>query len=201
MFALQPPDSLTMTEAEYLVFADASEGRYEYSHGQVHAMTGGTFRHGTISANIITHLNNLLRDHDCATTTPDVRVHVAPGNAYRYPDVVVVCGPPAYFAGREDTITNPILLVEVLSPSTALFDHNDKLREYTGIASLSAYLLVAQETARVERYLRHDDGQWLYQAFSGLDAEVPLPLAALGVEITLRLAEVYRRIAWAAGEA
>jgi Uma2 family endonuclease len=196
MYARQRPNQHTITQAEYLAFADANEGRYEYSGGRIHAMTGGTLRHAVITVNISTQLNLQLAETPCLVASPDLRVHIASRDAYRYADIAIVCGPPQYLAGREDTITNPVALVEVASPSTVLLDHNDKLREYTQIDSLAAYLLVAQESPRVERYLRQDDGQWLYQAVTGLEAAVVLPLPEVASGITLALAQIYRKIAW-----
>ncbi len=125
-----------MTEAEYLAFADTQEIKYEYQNGEIVAMTGGSVWHGVITGNTITHLNNQLGERDCTVTSPDVRVHIAAKRAYRYPDVTLFCGEPAYVEGRTDTITNPALLVEVFSPGTAKTDHTDKLAEYTQIDTL-----------------------------------------------------------------
>jgi Uma2 family endonuclease len=192
MYALKSPEFTPMSEAEYLALPPTEGGRYEYRRGRVYAMTGGTYHHAIITVNLSTQLNLLLSETDCAVASPDMRIHIAGQEAYRYPDISVICGPPVYLPGRTDTITNPVALVEVLSPSSALLDHNDKLAEYTQIASVNLYLLVAQDRARVERYQRHDNGEWLYAAASGLEAEIALP--PLG--ITLALANLYRRVAW-----
>ncbi len=109
-----------MTEAEYLAFEAESEFKHEFSRGNVYAMTGASLRHGIITVNVSTHLNNQLADRDCTVTSPDVRVYIASKQAYRYPDVTIFCGDPVYIEGRTDTITNPVMLVEVLSPGTAL---------------------------------------------------------------------------------
>lgn len=184
----------TMTEAEYLAFADTQEYKYEYQAGKVYAMTGGSVRHGVISANMIIHLDNLIGERNCSVTSSDVRVHIASKKAYRYPDVTVFCGEPEYLEGCTDTITNPVLLVEVRSPSTGLTDSNVKLDEYTQIASLQTYVLVAQDQAKVEVYRRHEAGRWLYERVTGLDAVIDVSLA--DAELTLSLKKIYRRVQW-----
>ncbi|MEM6284392.1 MAG: Uma2 family endonuclease [Chloroflexota bacterium] len=183
-----------MTEAAYLAFADAQEFKYEYRNGEIIAMTGGSVRHGVITMNMGTHLNNLLGERDCSVTSPDVRVHIAAKRAYRYPDITLFCGEPEYLEGRTDTITNPVLLVEVLSPGTAHIDYGEKLAEYTRIESLQAYVLISQDRPELEVYRRYESGQWLYINVSGLDAEVDVPMP--GGNLHLSLAQIYRRIRW-----
>jgi Uma2 family endonuclease len=190
MIAAQPEEPLQMTEAAYLEFEAESEFKHEYSRGYVYAMTGGSVRHGIITVNISTHLNTQLSDRNCSVTSSDVRVTIASKGTYRYPDVTVFCGDPAYVAGRTDTLTNPIVLVEVLSPGTALKDRNEKLMEYTQIETLHAYLLVAQDEARIECYRRHETGEWLYSFVSGIDSEIALPT----IDCTLSLSKIYQKV-------
>ncbi|MEQ8675424.1 MAG: Uma2 family endonuclease [Aggregatilineales bacterium] len=190
MYAAQLEETIEMSESEYLVFDAESEIKHEYRKGQVYAMTGGSVRHGIITANTIIHLGNKLSGKDCTVTSPDVRVHIASKGTYRYPDVTVFCGDPSYLDGRTDTIINPIILVEVLSPATALKDRNEKLEEYIQIETLQAYLLVSQDEARVERYMRHETGEWLYSIARGLENELALPF----IECTLNLSNVYQKV-------
>lgn len=200
MYAKQLDDDLyPMTEEEYLAFADKQELKYEYSNGYVYAMTGGTVNHGVITVNISTHLNILLREQDCSVTSPDVRVFIAYKQSYRYPDVTVFCGDRIYREGRTDTLMNPVLLVEVLSPSTESKDRKQKLDEYTRIDTLQAYVLVEQDEPNVSVYQRHPSGQWLYNAAIGLESE--LTISFLDTELCLSLAEIYRRITWEEPEA
>jgi len=190
MEAAQQSDYPLMTEAEYLAFADQQEFKYEFRRGRVYAMTGGTVRHGIITGNIITLLNNLLGERDCSVTSPDVRVRHASMRTYRYPDVTVFCGEPQVLEGRSDTLTNPVLLVEVTSPESAVRDYNQKLEEYTSIETLQAYLLVSQDKAKVELFRRNEAGEWVYEFAIGLEIFVPL----FGEGLRLSLAQVYRRI-------
>lgn len=185
-------EPIHMTEAEYLAFEDESEFKHEYRGGIVYDMTGGSLYHSIITANVSRALGNQLADRDYTVTSPDVRIHIAHTRTYRYPDVTVFCGEPAFFAGRTDTITNPVVLVEVLSPGTSAIDHRDKLQEYIRIDTLQAYLLVAQHEPHVQRYLRQDSGQWLYTSASSLDAEIALP----PINCTLTLSSIYQKVSF-----
>lgn len=185
---------IPMTEAEYLAFAEQQEYKHEYSGGYVYAMSGGTVNHAVISANAMVHCGGLLRDKDCTVLSSNVRVHIAYKQAYRYPDVTVFCGEVAYHEGRNDTLTNPILLVEVLSSSTETIDRKDKLAEYTRIDSLQVYMLVSQDAPHIEVYQRHESDKWLYQSASGLDAELVVTVS--GAALTLSLAQIYRLVRW-----
>jgi len=192
MQAIQPIDPKPMTEADYLAYDDAQELKHEYVRGYVYAMSGGSLRHSIIIANTITQLNNRIGRDDCTVTSSDIRVHIAAKQSYRYPDVTVFYGDANFVEGRADTMTNPVVLVEVLSPSTALLDRNDKLKEYTQLPSLQAYLLISQNEAHVERFMRHDADQWLYQSITGLHRAVAIP----ALDCTLPLKDLYNRVQW-----
>lgn len=192
MEARQENNIPQMSEAEYFAFADEQETKYEFQHGQVVAMSGGSVRHGVITLSVGRHIDNLLGDRQCSVTSPDVRVQVSSEGTYRYPDVTVFCGDPQYVEGRTDTITNPVLLVEVLSPESVFRDFNDKLQEYTQIETLEAYLLVAQDEAKCALFRRNEVGQWVYEYASGLQSEIVIPL--LSQELHLSLAQIYRRV-------
>jgi len=192
MYAPESDEPIPMTEAEYLAFADEQDLRYEFRSGQIYAMSGGTYRHSRLIANTITHLSIGLDETECEVTSESTRVHIASKSAYRYPDTDVVCGGPEFLEGREDTITNPALLVEVLSPSTEVIDRNEKLEEYTAIPTLQAYVLISQDRPKVEVYRRGDDNKWLYEFVTGLDATIDVPFA--GEILRIELAAVYRRV-------
>ena len=188
----QPQDEpLVMTEAEYLEFEEASEIRHEFVNGRVYAMTGASYNHAVITGNTHTSFNIQLAERDCTVISNEVRLKVdSKSVSFRYPDVMVVCGEPKFVKKRTDTIKNPTVIVEVLSPSTALVDHNVKLREYTQIASLQVYILIAQHEANVQVYTRQDAEKWTYQTATGLDSTIDLP--AIGC--TLALADVYKKV-------
>lgn len=194
MYVTQHDDNVRMSESEYLAFTDAQDLKYEYRDGKVYAMTGASVRHNVITANAITHLANVLIDLDCTVTTSDTRIYIASKRSYRYPDVTVFCGKPLFVHGRTDTISDPVLLVEVLSPGTVVQDYNEKLEEYTQIESLLAYIIIAQDSPKVEIFRRYESDTWLYQVVTGLDAE--LSFSVQGIELHLYLAQIFRRVQW-----
>ena len=152
-------------------------------------MSGGSIDHSAVSVNVSTALKNALRGRDCQVLSSDMKVRT-PDNTFRYPDVSVVCGTPAFHGRSRSVITNPLVLVEVLSDSTALTDREEKLHEYQMLDSLQHYLLVSQHKARIEVYTRTEDGHWVYQTVDGLQGT--LGLSALSV--TLALADIYDQI-------
>lgn len=194
MIAAQKDDRSRMTLAEYFAFAESQEIKYEYRAGRVYAMTGASVRHNTIVASTIAHLVVQLADRNCTVNSSDTRVAIASTKSYRYPDVTIFCGDPAFWSGRTDTITNPAVLIEVLSPTTAVQDYNEKLEEYTQIASLQAYVIISQDKPKVEVFRRDESGNWLFTFVTGMDASINLPL--LDADLRLSLAEIYRRVRW-----
>lgn len=184
------PNSVPMTEPEYLAFEESSEERHEFVNGEVFAMIGGTLRHNVIINNIRHSLTEQLADKNCLVTTSETRVKVDSKITYRYPDILVVCQKIEYAENRKDTIKNPIVLVEVLSPATALIDRNQKLDEYTRIPSLQEYVLITQEEFKVERFLRQPGKDWLYTKVISEDDVLNLP----SLECTLALSDVYAKL-------
>lgn len=187
-FQQQTP--LRMTEQEYLVFEEKSDTKHEFVNGNVYAMTGASWTHNVICLNTGATLNNQLKNRDCTAVVGDVRLKVESKVSHRYPDIMIVCGEPKFVDNRVDTISNPALVIEVLSPSTALIDLNDKLHEYLKLASLKEYVIVAQHEARIERYLLHESGEWLYKQVAGLDNHIELP----SIDCLLSLADVYSKV-------
>jgi Uma2 family endonuclease len=173
---------------EYLALERAAETKSEYADGCIYAMTGASWTHGLINANISRSLGNQLLDRPCHVHIADLRVKAATARSYRYPDITVVCGQPEFEDKRSDTVLNPTVLIEVLSPSTEASDRGRKFAEYRGIPSLREYLLVSQDLPRVERYARQAEG-WLLTVAEGLEAKVRLD--AIGC--ALDLAEVYHK--------
>ena len=179
------------TEQDYFAFERETFGRWEYVNGEIRAMAGGSDDHNAIAANIVTALNIALRaagSRNCRVYGSDMKVHTGDG-VNTFPDAAVVCGPREYHQGRADIITNPRLLVEVLSDSTEGYDRADKFDHYQTVPALQDYVLIAQDEARVLRYTRRDD-HWEYFEIVGLEAALTLP--SLGVTITL--ADVYDRV-------
>ncbi len=181
---------LYYSPAEYLARERKALTKSEYYAGEIFAMAGGTPEHSLIAANLTGELRNVLKGGACNVFTSDLRVKVEATGLYTYPDVSVVCGERQYDDDRRDTLTNPTVLVEVLSPTTASYDRLSKSRHYRAIESLQELLLVAQDMPSIERCFRATDGSWSIADVYGLDQQ--LELTSLGVSIPM--AEVYRGV-------
>jgi len=175
---------------EYLARERAAETRSEYYAGEMFAMAGGSRAHNLIAGNLFASLHQQLRRRPCTVYPSDMRVKVSESGLYTYPDVTAVCDPEQFEDARQDTLLNPALVVEVLSPSTESYDRGRKAQNYRTVASLQEYLLITQDAYHVEQFVRQPDGQWLFSEADGLDAVLPLP--SIGCE--LRLADVYEKV-------
>jgi len=176
------------TLEEYAELEKNSEERLEFFDGNVWSVAGASPKHEDIVSNTITELKTKLRGRGCKVFGSNLRVKVPIYQPYRYPDVTALCEQPIYenFYGLE-VLTNPALIVEVLSPSTEAFDVGDKFTLYKSIASLTEYLLISQELIRVVLYTKRDEKVWLHQEFNSLDETVCL--SSLNCEVAL--AEIY----------
>src|SRR5438105_11912 len=142
------------TAEQYLALEREADYKSEYVNGQIYAMSGASREHNLIAFNLITALGTQLRGRPCEGYGGDMRVKVSPTGMYTYPDVSVVCGEPHFDDAQLDTLTNPTVIIEVLSPSTELFDRGGKFAHYRTLQSLSDYVLVAQDKMQVEHFVR-----------------------------------------------
>jgi Uma2 family endonuclease len=177
---MQPPH---WTEEQFFAWGKGQEGRYELVDGQPRAMVGATQRHDRVTTNLLGMLYNRLRGSACRPGSSDTAIRIPNGNI-RYPDVTVDCG---RFEEMARAATEPTLVIEVLSPSIAIFDQTEKLEEYRTVPSLRHILMIDPEQPRLRLHTRGEDGHWTSAPHAGLDTEVALPV--LG--ITLPLAELY----------
>jgi len=183
------PKSPFVNPEEYLVRERTSSERHEYFRGEMFAMSGVSYEHSLISTNILGRLHHDLRGRNCAVHGSDMRVKVSSTGLYTYPDVSVVCGNPQFDDSHVDTLLNPIVIVEVLSPSTEAYDRGVKSSQYRRLESLQEYVLVSQERVCVERFVRQGD-EWLLRESSSLDDS--LRLDSINCTITLR--DIYERV-------
>ncbi|MBV9923735.1 MAG: Uma2 family endonuclease [Acidobacteria bacterium] len=179
-----------VTPEEYLAAERLSETRSEYLDGGVYPMTGATANHSTIVLNIGSELNVQLRGRGCKAFVIDMKVRLSGSNKFLYPDVTAVCGDLQYHDDRRDIITNPVLVIEVLSKSTEAFDRGEKFRAYRTIESLREYLLVGQNSPLVEQYVKGEDGRWSLTEAAGLESSLTLP----SIGCTLNLGAVYDKV-------
>lgn len=177
------------TRDAYLAAERAAEYKSEYINGYVLAMTGASRAHNVIGANTSAMLNLQLADTPCEVYVADMRVKVSATGDYTYPDVVVACGDITFEDAELDTLLNPTVIVEVLSPTTEGYDRGTKFELYRRIASLREYVMVAQDRVLVERYRRQDDG-WHYTAYEALEQSLHLP----SIACTLPLKDIYRKV-------
>jgi Uma2 family endonuclease len=171
------------TPEEYLALERKAEYKSEYINGFIVAMAGASEEHILIVTNVVGELRARLKGQPCRTYSNDMRVRVSATGVYTYPDVVVVCGERHFDDTRKDTLLNPTLIVEVLSESTEAYDRGDKFAHYLRLESLQEYVMIAQDKARVERYLRQE-GDWRFTVIDDLDGT--LSLASVGCELPLR---------------
>lgn len=181
----------SISPGEYLDWEEDQEGKHEYFHGRIYAMTGGSLEHATIILNLGASLLSRLRDKNCRVFTSEMRVKVDATGLYTYPDLVVTCGEMELERrSKSVTLLNPTLIIEVLSPSTEAYDRGDKFTHYRQLASLTDYILISATKAQAEHFQRQSDEDWLLTVRSGLDAI--LSLKTLGCE--LPLSEIYEYV-------
>jgi len=185
-----------LTEAEYLELERQTEDRNEYFGGEMFAMSRGTAWHAWIIGNIVAEVRQQLKRKPCRVSPSEVRLKT-PAGLFTYPDVMVVCGDPQFADDRKDTLLNPVVIVEVLSPSTRDYDRGQKFQFYRSVPSLAEYVAVAQDTPHVELYTRQTDHRWLLTEFEDLGQSVELS----SIGCVLPLSEVYDKIDWATAEA
>lgn len=183
----EPARKLMYTFAEYVAMEEASEQKHEYLDGEIFAMAGGTLEHSQIATNVARLLGNQLLSRPCIVYNSDARVRVLATGLATYPDVTVVCGSIERHPENDHTVTNPVVLVEVLSDSTEGYDRGKKFAHYRRIASLREYVLVSQSSKRIDHYLRNDDGSWTLRSVEPPDVA---RLTSIGCELSLD--EVYR---------
>ena len=180
-------DTSPMTPEEYLVWERAAETKHEYADGKLYSMAGTSRQHVRISVNLVRHLGNALAGNTCEVFNNDLRVWIPRRRAYNYPDVIVACGKAEFLDNQFDTLLNPVLIIEVLSPSTARRDLNTKFRDYRSLDSFAEYVVIAQDERAIEHFVKREDGIWAIQ-------EVSDELRLVSVPCVLTLDEIYARV-------
>lgn len=186
-----------ITPAEYLAAERKAAEKSEYINGHVYAMAGASRVHNLIALNAASELRAQVRGRPCEVYANDMRVKVERTGMYTYPDVVGLCDGPRFEDDSVDTLLNPAVIIEVLSPSTERYDRGEKFAHYRRLESLREYILIAQDIRRVEHYRREGDS-WVLTEISEPDAALDIP----SLSATLRLSDIYDRVEFpAAGSA
>jgi Uma2 family endonuclease len=177
------------TSEQYLALERKADVKSEYCNGHIIAMAGVSRQHSMIAGNGYRKIGNQFEDRPCEVHVSDMRVRVSPTGLYTYPDVVAVCGEAEFEDDKVDTLLNPTMIVEVLSPTTEAYDRGDKFAQFRQLTSLREYVLIAQNKVLVERYTRQGE-EWLLKEFRSLDES--LRLDSIDCEISLR--DIYNKV-------
>jgi Uma2 family endonuclease len=175
---------------EYLALERQAASKSEYYNGEVFAFAGASESHNLIVTNVLTLFNLQLKTKPCKVYPSDMRVKVSETGLYTYPDVTVVCGDAQVEDEHLDTLLNPTVIVEVLSPSSERDDRIVKFAHYRRLPSVKAYLLIAQDSVRLEQYVRQSDGRWLLSEYTTLKETAEIQ----SIECDLPLKDVYDKV-------
>ncbi|MCU1266631.1 MAG: hypothetical protein JWM21_2949 [Acidobacteria bacterium] len=178
---------------EYLALERKATNKSEYYKGEVFAFAGASEPHNLIVSNVLTLFNLQLKTKPCKVYPSDMRVKVSETGLYTYPDVTVVCGEVEVEDEHLDTLLNPTVIVEVLSPSTEKDDRIVKFAHYRRLPSVNTYVLIAQDSLRLEQYVRLEDGRWVLSEYS--DLEVTADIQSINCKLPLK--DVYHKVVFA----
>ena len=174
---------------EYLELETAAEYKSEYYDGQIFPMAGGTPNHNRIALNLSAGLNFALKGQNYDVFINDMRLWIPQKRLYTYPDVMVVAGELQFAENRRDTITNPLMLAEVLSESTENYDRGEKFKLYRTISSLKEYIIISQSEKHVEQFSKTTDNKWILSEY---DQDATLTLTS--IEFQISLSDIYDKV-------
>ena len=180
----------TMTAQEYLARERQAAFKSEFYRGEIFAMAGGSPMHSLIAANFSREAGNGFKGSRCNVFNSDLRVRVSPSGLYTYPDASIICGELEFDDNHQDTVTNPTILVEVLSDSTEKYDRGTKSTLYRQIPSLKELILISQNEAYVGCFVRQDRGGWLLHEVLDLSGTIEFS----SMHISIALSEIYRGV-------
>ena len=180
----------TVSPEEYVEFERNSDEKHEYYAGIIYAMAGGSARHNRIAGSTYAALYTHLRRRNCTVYPSDMRVKAIQTGLYTYPDISVVCGNEQFEDKKQDTLLNPSIIIEILSPSTEKYDRGKKFQHYRSIFSLREYILIAQDEYHIEQFTRQSDHTWVFSEAVGLSEMIHLA----AIQCTLLLEEVYEQV-------
>ena len=179
-----------ISPVEYLARERMAEFKSEFFDGEIFAMAGGSPTHSLIAANFVREAGNLLNGTSCVVYTSDLRIKNQATGLYTYPDASIVCGDLKFDDDIEDTVTNPTVIVEVLSDSTEKYDRGRKASHYRQIPSVSEIILISQDEAHVERFVRQPEGGWLLLEERDLAGSFELS----SLNVTIAMSDLYRHV-------
>ncbi len=182
------------TIEEYLQIEEYSTVKHEYLGGTIVEMPGAKYSHNLINANIIRILGNILevKYPDCKVLTSDMKIHISTSNSIVYPDACVLCGQPIFYKNRKDLLSNPAIIIEILSESTQAYDRGEKFEKYTSLDSLEEYILISQDEPLIEVFslIKREEYLWKIRRYRDLEEEVKL----YALDIGFKTMEVFKNI-------
>lgn len=179
------------TPEDYLTFERKSDSRHEFLDGEIYAMAGESLPHSRICMNLAGEVRQQLKGKNCEPLSPNMKVRTSNASLFSYPDLTVVCGEPQFHDLKKDVLTNPRVVFEVLSPSTADYDRTTKFQRYRmGNETLTDYILVSQDKPFVEHFVKQADNNWIYRSYGAI--EDVLKIETIECELSLR--EIYDRV-------
>ncbi|MEY4519977.1 MAG: hypothetical protein RLZZ499_2577 [Cyanobacteriota bacterium] len=177
----------TYSPEEYLQLEEQAEYKSEYRDGEIIPMTGGTTNHNEISGNVYANLKISLQKQNYRVYMADVRLWIPRYRLYTYPDVMLIKEEPIYADQGTTTVTNPVMITEILSPSTQNYDQGDKFTYYRSIPEMKEYILISQQQYHVMQYIKTESGKWLLSEYETEDAAIQLG----SVDLALNLTQIY----------
>lgn len=195
--AKQPPTQKRYyTPEEYLALEESAIDKSEYHDGEIIPMTGGTTNHNSIIINSIANLKFGLRGKDYRLFTSDVRLWIPLTRRYVYPDIMVIQGEPVFHENNQTIVTNPLIIVEVLSNSTKDYDRGGKFLAYRSIPEFREYILIDQYSYHIEQFAKNSNSKWVLTEYDSEESVLTLE----SVEFQIPLREIYERIKFEVAE-
>jgi Uma2 family endonuclease len=186
----KPTQKRYYTPEEYLALEESAIDKSEYHDGEIVPMTGGTTNHNSIIINLIANLKFGLRGKNYSLFTSDVRLWIPLTRRYVYPDIMVIQGEPIYHENNKTIVTNPLIIVEVLSNSTQDYDRGSKFLAYRSIPEFREYILIDQYSYHIEQFAKNPDGKWVLTEYDSDE----LVLILESVEFQMSVRDIYERI-------
>ncbi len=186
------PATTFISIEEYLEQEETALEKHEYYYGEVFAMAGGTVNHNTIMGNTLSEINQFLKGKACRVFPSDLKVQIEANSLFTYPDISLVCGPLERWKNRDDVITNPVVIIEVLSRSTENYDRGQKFKLYRAIPSLKEYILISSTEMLVEHYKKQAAHAWILNEKKGLENSLEIET----VQFSCALSDIYRDVSF-----
>ncbi len=181
---------LKYTAEQYLALEDKSLDKNEFYKGEIFAMAGASFEHNQIVSNSLSEIaSHLKKSGKCQIFPSDLKIHSKTNTLYTYPDLSIVCNKAERLEGRNDIITNPSVLIEVLCASTQDYDRGGKFKLYRDLVSLKEYILISSLEILVEKYTKQDDSSWLLQTYTTNEV-----FAIQTIDLQMNVNELYRNV-------